>query len=1120
MKLSTSFFALRNRFKGTVHGRVAPALPRHPGLCCVMLVWLWAGTAEGQVSFNRDIRPILAEHCWQCHGFDQAARQAGLRLDAAEYAVLAGDSSQTAIVPGHPDQSELMRRITSDDDDVVMPPPSFKKSLTHQQKETLRRWITEGAKYQRHWSFEPLTRPPVPQIDGATHPIDAFIAERHRQHGLTFAPEASQSTLRRRVSLDLTGLPFDFEATEGKTDSYEKLVDRLLASPHFGERMAVDWLDAARYADTNGYFSDKPRQIWLWRDWVIDAFNRNMPFDQFTTEQLAGDLLPNASTSQRVATGFNRNHSANNETGIIDEEFRTEYVADRVDTTMTTWTGLTVACAQCHDHKYDPISHREFYQLFAFFNNVPETGLITKDDPPPVLMVSTPEQDRHIAELTEATAAASREFEGHRKKIAGHMQEWESAAAVSLTQPPTELLLLYESLNERSITNTTQLSGTALQFSRGIRAEAAKFDATQHLEQPLANFNADGPWTIGMWVLPDGSLSCPLSKIQPEGDRCGLEVLWQKGRVSVHLVHRWGVNAIEVSSIEPARSGEWHQLVIRFDGSQSADGVNLFIDGRLATVDVRRDALSGSLANHESLKIGRRDSGLGYYGLLDELRIVQQSLSDKAIADWFQGERLRGIIETNAASRSSKDTEILQDHFIQQHGDEEIKASLQRMKKAQQEERAMRASIPSTLVMQELSSPRETHVLQRGQYDQPGDAVSPGIPSAIGDWPAAAPRNRLGLAQWIVSKDNPLTARVAVNRLWMQCFGEGLVRTPNDFGTQGEPPTHPELLDWLAVRFRDSGWNVKDLLKLIVTSRTYRQDSAFQIAAGSIGDQRTVADPQNRWLARGPSFRLSSEMIRDQALAVSGLLQRRIGGPSVKPWQPPGLWEEVSYNAEDTYVPDTDAGRWRRSLYTYLKRQAPPPSFLVFDGVTREKCTVQRSRTNTPLQSLVLLNDRTFVEAARQAALLTLRTQTDDEILPYDGLLSPSKATTDKDVRRTLDKSSSDARLTTQMDDGDLLRRLFRRILQRTPDADEVRLLLDLLHRQRARFASMPESAEILLAVEMPGQIEPSIQRGTSSENESLKDVGMTGDPKPVEWAAWTVVAHCLFNLDEAVTRR
>ena len=1067
-------------------------MPRHLGLCGVILVCLWAGTAEGQVSFNRDIRPILAEHCWQCHGFDQPTRQAGLRLDTAEYAVREGESGQTAIVPGQPDHSELMRRITSGDDDVVMPPPSFKKSLTRPQKETLRRWIIEGAKYQRHWSFKPLTIPHVPQIDGATHPIDAFIAERHRQQGLMFAPEASASTLSRRVSLDLTGLPFDFEAPEGKSDSYEELVDRLLASPHFGERMAVDWLDAARYADTNGYFSDKPRQIWLWRDWVIDAFNRNMPFDQFTTEQLAGDLLPSASTSQRVATGFNRNHSANNETGIIDEEFRTEYVVDRVDTTMTTWTGITVACAQCHDHKYDPISQREFYQLFAFFNNVPETGLITKDDPPPVLTVSTPEQDLHIAELTEAAAAASREFEGHRTKIAERMQEWESAAAVSLPQPPTDLLLLYESLNERSITNTTQLSGTALQFSRGIRAEAAKFDATQHLEQPLASFNADGPWTIGMWVLPDGSLSCPLSKIQPEGDRCGLEVLWQKGRVSVHLVHSWGVNAIEVSSIEPARSGEWHQLVVRYDGSQSADGVNVFIDGRLVGVDVRRDALSGSLANHELLKIGRRDSGLGYYGLLDELRIVQQSLSDKAIADWFQGERLRGIIETSAVSRSSKDTDILQHHFIQQHGNAETKASLQRMKKAQQEERAMRASIPSTLVMQELPSPRETHLLQRGQYNQPGDAVSPGIPSAIGNWPASAPKNRLGLAQWIVTKDNPLTARVAVNRLWIQCFGEGLVRTPNDFGTQGESPTHQELLDWLAVRFRDSGWNVKDLLKLIVTSRTYRQDSAFQIAAGRVGghgtvdDRVTVADPQNRWLARGPSFRLSSEMIRDQALAVSGLLQRRIGGPSVKPWQPPGLWEEVSYNAEDTYVPDTDAGRWRRSLYTYLKRQSPPPSFLLFDGVTREKCTVQRSRTNTPLQSLVLLNDRIFMEAARQAALLTLRTQTDDE---------------------------------------DLLRRLFRRILQRTPDAEEVRLLLDLLHRQRARFATMPESAGILLAVETPGQIEssiePSIQTGTSGKNESSKrDVGLTVDPPPAEWATWTVVAHCLFNLDEAVTRR
>jgi len=902
--------------------------------------------------------------------------------------------------------------------------------------------------------------PKVPHIEGVAHPIDAFVAASQQTHGVKFTSEAARATLRRRVSFDLTGLPAEPLGIDRESGTYDDFVDRLLASSHFGERMAVDWLDAARYADTNGYFSDKPRQIWLWREWVIDAFNRNLPFDQFTIEQLAGDLLPNASMSQRIATGFNRNHSANNETGIIDEEFRTEYVVDRVDTTMTTWMGLTAACAQCHDHKYDPISQREFYQLFAFFNNLPETGLITKDDPPPILMVSTQEQDCRIAELAVKTGAASKEFESRRTKFAERMQEWEAVAEKSLPQPPVESLLLYESLNERSAMNGSLLTGTALKFSRGIRAEAVRFDATQHLEQQHTKFDADAAWTIGMWVLPDGSLSCPLSKIQPEDDRRGIELLWQKGRVSVHLVHRWGMSAIEVTTKEPARSGEWHHLVVCYDGCRSAAGVNVFVDGRPAQLTHRRDSLLGSVANQESLKIGRRDSGLGYYGLLDELRIIQRSLSDEEVAGWYEGERLRGIIETDTASRSTRETETLQDHFIQRHGDAELKAARNRMRNAQQEERVMRASIPSTLVMQEMAVPRTTHVLQRGQYDQPAEAVQPGIPVSIGHWPNTAPMNRLGLAEWIVSKDNPMTARVAVNRLWMQCFGEGLVRTANDFGTQGEPPTHPELLDWLAVTFRDNGWNVKALLKLIVTSRTYRQHSGFQIQAG------TVVDPQNKWLARGPSFRLSSEMIRDQALAVSGLLQRQIGGPSVKPWQPPGLWEEVSYNAEETYVPDEGTGQWRRSLYTYLKRQAPPPSFLAFDGVTREKCTVQRSRTNTPLQSLVLLNDPTFVEAARQVAMLTRTSQTKD--------------------------------------DDDRMCQMFQRVLLRNADVEEVRMLKDLLDRQRIRFAKVPEAAKALLSVGMTQGTEVFATEAIPSE----------------ELAAWTVVAHSLLNLDEAVTRR
>ncbi len=1027
---------------------------RHVAVTILILTLAIPSLANAQIRFNRDVRPILAEHCWPCHGFDERAREAGLRLDVREDAIGASKSGQAAVVPGKPELSELIRRIASEDASNRMPPADFPKPLTDGQVEILRTWIAEGAEYQRHWSFEPPQLPEIPEESPEPNPIDAFIAERLRQQGLKFAPEAHRETLMRRVSFDLTGLPPTREDLDREDESYEDFVDRRLASPHFGERMAVDWLDAARYADTNGYFGDKPRQMWLWRDWVINAFNRNQPFDEFTIEQLAGDLLPNATTSQRIATGFNRNHVANNETGIIDEEFRTEYVVDRIDTTMTTWLGLTVACAQCHDHKYDPISQREFYQLFSFFNNVPETGQITADNPPPVMSVSTPEQDHKLSELSAAANAATKEFDQLRANLNSQLAAWELTALTSLPVVPVDATLFHEPFEAVPLDAPSKVVGTQLQFRNGVRAQSAKFDATQHTETSLDDFSMDAPWTLGLWVLPDGSLSCPVSKIEPDGDRRGFELLWQKGRVFVNLVERWGLSAIEMVTQQPAKSGQWHHLVITCDGSRLAAGLQIYIDGQLARVEIRRDSLFGSTNNAEPLRIGRRDSGLGYYGAIDEVRILQRSLSEQNVADWFQADRIRGIVETDSKIRSGQDVELLQDYFISQHGDQSLQSARELVKKTQQTERDFRDSIPTTLVMQELAEPRKTHVLLRGQYDQPGDAVQPGVPAAIGNWPEAAASNRLGLARWVVSKDHPLTARVAVNRLWAQCFGEGLVRTMNDFGTQGEPPTHPELLDWLAVTFRDRGWDVKALLKLIVTSRTYCQDSAFAL------DKHVIVDPQNRWLSRGPSYRMSAEMIRDQALSVSRLLQSKVGGPSVKPWQPPGLWEEVSYNAEDTYVPDQGDGRWRRSLYTYLKRQAPPPAFLAFDGITREKCVVQRTRTNTPLQSLVLLNDRTYWEAA-QALAATILTEHADEAIG--------------------------------------LKQLFRRVLMRHSTDSEAQLLKDLLHRQRQRFISAPDAAKELLS----------------------DAAAVINSQHPAEeLAAWTVVAHTILNLDETVTRR
>lgn len=1075
--------------------------------CTRRLLLCWAalivalqmqGICADRVQFNREIRPILAEHCWQCHGPDRQARKSGLRLDVREYAVKPAESGANSIVPGSPDASELMRRITSSDLNERMPPADTHERLSPTQISTLRKWIEQGAEYEQHWAFRPIARPSVPQVDGVEHPIDAFVVARLTPLGRSLAGEASRERLLRRLTLTLTGLPpTPNNLRSDLNSSYNRVVDRLLASPHFGEHLAVGWLDAARYADTNGYFGDKPRQMWLWRNWVIDAFNSNMPFDQFTIEQLAGDLLPNPTIRQRIATGFNRNHMANNETGIIDEEYRVEYVVDRVDTTLTTWMGLTVGCAQCHDHKYDPISQRDFYRLFAFFNNGPGKGLITAENPPPLMSVPSLDQKRRLAELQSAAAVARQEFAQLKSQLDDGVAAWEADAEKLLPSIPDTNVVLHEPFDDGIVKQARRL-GTDLAFERGVQGQAARFDATQHVEHPLDGFDVDAPWSIGFWIKPDGTLSCLLSKIEPEGRRRGTEVLLQKGRVRVNLVEHWGVRTIEATVEQRLASRQWHHVVVTYDGSRSADGLRVLINGTPRTINVVRDTLSGnqkhqrgtravsgrssmpladapgdssraagSCANKEPLRIGRRDSGLGYYGAVDEIRILQRQVSDDVVAGWYRGERLRGILATDAASRSPVEREFLLDDYITHHTNGMIKAARRRIKQTAQAEREFRTALPTTLVMQDLAEPRSTHVLIRGQYDRPGDVVQPGVPESIGRLPADAPRNRLGLAGWLVSNQNPLTARVAVNRVWKHCFGHGLVRTMNNFGTQGEPPTHPELLDWLAAEFLESGWDVKQLLRLIVSSQTFRQESRRQ------GD--ASFDPQNRLWSRGPSYRMTAEMIRDQALAVSGLLRRRIGGPSVKPYQPAGLWEEVSYNGEETYEPDTGDGLWRRSLYTWIKRQAPPPAFQAFDGATREKCTIQRDVTNTPLQSLILLNDPVFVEAARGLAAQVLFEQR--------GEAESTKTTVVTETATT----------------SQVLNRLFQRVLSRKPDDEERQLLLGLLQRQLNRLRKKPDAAAALLSV---GKAPPIAHLDR------------------IDVAAWTVVALTVLNLDEAINVR
>lgn len=1026
--------------------------------------WLVLVSAADAASpdFQREVRPILSQYCYQCHGFDEHSRQGQLRLDRFEGATQPAESGAAAIVPKHADHSELIQRVTSHEADLQMPPPETGKKLTQTQIETLRSWIDAGAEYAPHWAFvKPAASSPpeVAQGDWPKNMIDRFTLHQMEESGFVPSEPASPERLLRRVALDLIGRPptpdeleLFLKATQTDPEqAYLTEVDRLLASPHFGERMALDWLDSARYADTNGYFGDKPRVAWPWRDWVIRAFNDNMPFDQFTIEQLAGDLLPEPTRDQRVATGFHRNSMANNETGIIDEEYRVEAVADRLDTTSTVWLGMTIGCAQCHDHKYDPISQREYYQLFSFFNQSIEPGLVYADSPPPILEVPTPEQSAHLAACQQQRAVAEQAFQASATTLDADLAAWEVTAPHALASLPSDAVLR---CSFDTIETPFQSAGTTLQLVRGIQGQGGSLDATQHVETTTP-VDFDGPWTISLWIYPTQSLGGVWSAIEPSGRRRGTELIWRKGKLQLNLVHEWSANELSVSTRDSLPSNQWHHVLVSYDGSRSSAGVHIITDGKPQVLEVQHDTLTGSLNSEEPLRIGRRDAGLGFYGLIDEFRMFPRSITPDETSGWSDSERLRGILELPVEKRSASEQALVKDYFIEHMAASELRELDGVLKSARAAESTAKAAIPTTLVMQDLPQPRETHILVRGQYDQLGEMVTPDVPEVIAPHQIEGPRNRLALARWLVSPEHPLTSRVLVNRYWQLFLGEGLVRTPNDFGSQGELPTHPALLDNMAVEFVRSGWNVKALVRLIVTSATYRQSS-------SASPERLARDPENRILARGPRFRLPAELVRDQALAVSGLLSDRVGGASAKPYQPDGLWEEVSFNEEDTYVVDAGDGPWRRSLYTYIKRQVPPPSMLMFDGTTREKCVVRRSRTNTPLQALVTLNDVTYVEASRalaQQALLDRR-QTTDELR---------------------------------------IRSLFHRVTSRTMEPNEQSVLLDLLQRERTKLESDPVAVQALLSV------------GQSPRESSIA---------AVELAAWTLTAQTILNLDEVLVRR
>ncbi|TWU09013.1 Planctomycete cytochrome C [Symmachiella macrocystis] len=1229
---------------------------------CVITVGLlcsFVGQAQAaeprSVDFNRDVRPILSETCFRCHGPDSAAREADLRLDNADDA-FADRGDLFAIVPGEPEKSEAYQRLVADDESLKMPPPDSKLSLTPEQVETLRLWIAQGAKYEKHWSFITPIRPALPAVQQTHWPrnaIDYFVLAQLEERGIAPAPRAARETLIRRLSLDLTGLPptldeLDAYLADESPEAYEKVVDRLLASPAYGERMAKLWLDGARYADTNGYQNDAERFMWRWRDWVINAYNANMPFDQFTIEQLAGDLLPNATLEQRIATGFNRNHTTSDEGGIIPEEYRVDYVANRLETTSTVWLGLTMGCARCHTHKYDPITQTEYYQLFAFFNNIPEKGKDgDKGNSVPFIKAPTPqqlaEQKRLKGEISEAEKTVAELIDGsaeqRRAWETATRQRW-SAQTVERAEATTDDVtrITFDGPDSR-ITENASLVPAHVTPGLLLTAEAPV------ALSDVGAFDTSTPFTVSLWLRPSESGHGTL--VARRNDKRGYEIsLTDKRTVTVRLFHDRAENAIDVSAAGELPTERWSHLAVTYDGSGKAGSVQVYRDGRAEKMDVQQDKLDGTIARSESLVLGTsKTDGPRFRGVVDDLHIFATEQTAEQIqelcagrgADWDVAPiesvkskggatfelRDDGSVFVTGANRQREDylvkiltertdlsairLEVLRDeqlpkqgpgrgedgtfhlseveaeavsvvnphntqtiHFTAAYADESrdgfdvgklidgnvegknswsvktnskrssrnailvatepfgfdggtilkiklrhqsdvpsrtlgrFRVSLnaqptavpgvaeqiavdlatpsnqrtasqqQRLERhyigeqidggeqalaqlatLQREKNEVEAAIPTTMVMQEMEQPRTAHVLIRGQYDQHGDEVTAGVPASLNPFPADEPRNRLGLARWLTSGEHPLTARVTVNRFWKIYFGTGLVKTDEDFGAQGEWPVHIDLLDWLATEFVQNGWDIKALQKTIVMSAAYQQDAR-------VGAELLKIDPHNRLISRGPRFRMSAEMIRDNALAVSGLLVKKIGGPSVKPYQPPGLWKEVSSGVVRANLFEQDHGDnlYRRSLYTFWKRAAPPPALQTFDAPTREYCVTNRSRTNTPLQALILMNDVTYVEAARVFA------------------------------QRLMNEGPQDS--------AGRITRAFRLAVGRKPSRYEIVVLLKLLKSRMSYYRTHGDAATELLSV------------GEAPLDETVSSA---------ELAAWTNIASLILCLDESITK-
>ena len=936
--------------------------------------------SERVVDFAREVRPILSDNCFSCHGPDEATRQRGLRLDVHEGLFEdRGRLGGPVVVAGNAADSRLYQRLVTESSRLRMPRGS--DPLTDEQIETLRLWIDQGAEWATHWAFIPPARPAVPPVsdpEWIRNPIDNFVLARLDGEGLGPSAEADRATLLRRVTLDLTGLPptpgeLAAFLNDDSPDAYERAVDRLLGSERYGERMATEWLDAARYADTNGYQTDGERTMWRWRDWVIDAYNANMPFDRFTIEQLAGDMLPDATREQRIATAFNRNHSQNGEGGIVVDEFLVEYAVDRVETTSTVWLGLTLGCARCHDHKFDPISQREFYEVLANFNNIPERGKAFKYvNSPPLITAPTVEQERELAELDEKLREAREAFAALEDEAAGAQAGWEASLATAgrVDWMRRDDLLAHHALDGdiAGIHNGTFVTavledGRPL-FVDGRVGDGAAFDGQRFINAGLSpNLGYDDPFTLAAWIYPTASSGVIVSRADA-GDQgeVGWGLYLEDGKLRFNMSTRILDDGVSAETVEDVRLDEWQHVLATYDGSKTPGGIRIYVDAESQELRPMLDLVGNRMPQRYPLRIGASGSTKPRFeGIIDDVRIYGTALTPEQAAVAATAESLTAIAAIPADRRTPAQSAKLRLAFFDQYAPTEILEAWREVASLEREREDLWAGFPTVMVMEELAERRPTFRLNRGAYDNPAEEVFPGVPAVLPPLPEGVEANRLSFARWLVDPAHPLTARVTVNRFWQMYFGTGLVKTAENFGTQGEYPSHPELLDWLATRFIDSGWDVKALQKDIVTSAAYRQ-------ASKVTPEEYEADPENRLIARGPRLRLPAQMIRDQALAVAGLLVEELGGPSVKPYQPEGLWADMVEGGYGDYVPSEGGDLYRRSLYTFWKRTLGPPTMMTFDSSTRETCIVRTGRTNTPLQALNLMNDVTYVEAARRLA--------------------------------------------------------------------------------------------------------------------------------------------------------